>query len=100
MAKRTKRNQKSQSPCQLQKILLIHVFAAQNTRLPGRNSMWFKFTASEDKPHAPAVGFSSSFPRKRESTRLLHKLICIGARNVSVQGVFRTLTGSAQVHSQ
>ena len=33
-------------------------------------------------------------------TRLLHKLLCIGARNVSVQGVFRTLTGSAQVHSQ
>ena len=29
------------------------------------------------------------------STRLLHKLLCIGARNASVQGVFRTLAGLA-----
>ena len=48
--------------CRLQKILLIHVFAAQNTGFSGRNSMWLKFTASEDKPHAPTVVFSSSFP--------------------------------------
>ena len=50
------------SPASCKKILLIHVFAAQNTRFPGLNSVWFKFTASEDKPHAPTVGFSSSFP--------------------------------------
>ena len=33
-------------------------------------------------------------------TRLLHKLICIGARNASVQVVFRTLDGPVHVHSQ
>ena len=33
------------------------------------------------------------------STRLLHKLICIGARNASVQVVFHTLDGPVHVHS-
>ena len=33
-------------------------------------------------------------------TRLLHKLICIGARNASVQVVFRILDGPVHVHSQ
>ena len=35
-----------------------------------------------------------------ESTRLLHKLLCIGARNPSVQGVIRTLYGPVHVHCQ
>ena len=33
-------------------------------------------------------------------TRLLHKFICIGARNASVQVVFRILDGPVHVHSQ
>ena len=45
-------------------------FTAQNTGVSGRNSMWLKFTASEDRPHAPMAIFSSSFPRKRESTSI------------------------------
>ena len=49
-------------PASCKKLLLIHMFAAQDTRFPGRNRVWLKFTASEDKPHAPTVGFSSSFP--------------------------------------
>ncbi len=51
----------------LQKTLLMHVFSAQNTGSSGRNSVWLKLTSSEDKPHAPTVVFSPSFPRKRES---------------------------------
>ena len=30
----------------------IHAFAAQNTGFSDRNSVWLKFTASENKPHA------------------------------------------------
>ena len=30
----------------------IHAFTAQNTGFSDRNSVWLKFTASENKPHA------------------------------------------------
>ena len=57
-----------------------------------------------------ALQFKDAFPENFEAyaaacergelTRLLHKLICIGARNASVQVVFRTLDGPVHVHSQ
>ena len=53
----------------------IRAFTAQNTGFSGRNRVWLKFTAGEDKPHAPTAVFRPSFPvipaeagRKREST--------------------------------
>ncbi len=45
----------------------IRTFTAQNTGFSGRNRVWLKFTASEDKPHALTAVFRPSFPRKRES---------------------------------
>ena len=49
-------------PAGCERILLIHVLAAQNPEFSGRNSVWLRFTASEDKPHAPTIVFSPSFP--------------------------------------
>ena len=36
-------------------FLSIHTFTAQNAGFSGRDSVWLKFTASEDKPRAPTV---------------------------------------------
>ena len=55
------------STCQFHNMSAHTHITAQNAGVSGRNSMWLKFTASEDKPHAPTAIFSSSFPRKRES---------------------------------
>ena len=44
------------------KFLSIYALAACNMGFPGRNNVWLKFTASEDKPHAPTAVFGPSFP--------------------------------------
>ena len=46
------------------KCRFIRAFTVQNTGFSGRNRVWLKFTAGEDKPHAPTIVFSLSFPRK------------------------------------
>ena len=54
-------------PVSCMKCRPIRTFTAQNTGFSVRNRVWLKFTASEDKPHAPTAVFGPSFPRKRES---------------------------------
>ena len=56
----------SKYTCQLHKMSAQRAFTAQNTEFSGRNRVWLKFTASEDRPHAPTVVFSPSFPLPRE----------------------------------
>ena len=79
----------------------VHRFTAQNTGFPGRSSVWFKFTASEDKPHALIVVLarhSPSSPRKRgESGNPLQSRKSLDSRFRGNDGLFaKPASGSTE----
>ena len=57
-------------PASCRKNRPIHAFTAQNTGFSDRSSVWFMFTASEDKPHAVFLNLvqsrTESFVKRKE----------------------------------